>query len=335
MRIASGQTTLKIPFVAVDATDLVTRETGLSSFTVRYSRNGGTLTAYTTPTVAELSSSNAPGVYMLTVDEGTTLDDGVDDATYLLHITQASMAPVTMVVELYRAKATLGETLTVNSTGGATVGALQSNVITATSIASAAITAAKIDSNAITAAKLDDDAVAEIQSGLATASGQSAQATATALATLQADLDSLTADVAVVDSTADSILADTDNIQTRIPAALVSGRMDASVGAMASGVVTAAAVATGAIDADAIAADAGNKLADHNWRRASTSIEASANGDSLAFRSPYGAVAKLTNKIDIATGTLTVRRANDTTALGTQAVTTDSGADNITELDTA
>lgn len=54
----------------------------------------------------------------------------------------------------------------------------------------------------------------------------------------------------------DGIQADTEDIQTRLPAALVSGRIDASVGAMAAGVVTAAAVATDAIDADAIAADA-------------------------------------------------------------------------------
>ena len=50
---------------------------------------------------------------------------------------------------------------------------------------------------------------------------------------------SLSADIAAVQ-------ADTDNLQTRIPAALVGGRMDASVGA----------IATGAVDADAIAADA-------------------------------------------------------------------------------
>ena len=41
-----------------------------------------------------------------------------------------------------------------------------------------------------------------------------------------------------------TLQADTDNIQTRIPAALVSGRMDCSVGAMAADVVTAAATAT-------------------------------------------------------------------------------------------
>lgn len=55
--------------------------------------------------------------------------------------------------------------------------------------------------------------------------------------------------------TAGDIMADTNDIQTRLPAALVSGRMDASVGAMAASVVTAAAIATGAIDADALAAD--------------------------------------------------------------------------------
>jgi len=52
------------------------------------------------------------------------------------------------------------------------------------------------------------------------------------------------------------VQSDTDNIQTRLPAALVSGRMDSSVGAMAAGVVTAAAIATDAVDADALAADA-------------------------------------------------------------------------------
>lgn len=47
---------------------------------------------------------------------------------------------------------------------------------------------------------------------------------------------SISADIA-------AIQADTDNIQTRIPAALVSGRMDSSVGAMAANTMTAAAAA--------------------------------------------------------------------------------------------
>lgn len=47
--------------------------------------------------------------------------------------------------------------------------------------------------------------------------------------------------------TAGDIIADTNDIQTRLPAALVGGRMDASVGAMAADVVTASAVAASAV----------------------------------------------------------------------------------------
>jgi hypothetical protein len=43
--------------------------------------------------------------------------------------------------------------------------------------------------------------------------------------------------------TAGDIMADTNDIQTRLPAALVGGRMDSSVGAMAANVMTAAAAA--------------------------------------------------------------------------------------------
>lgn len=44
-----------------------------------------------------------------------------------------------------------------------------------------------------------------------------------------------------------AVQSDTDNIQTRLPAALVGGRMDASVGAMATDVLTAAALAADAV----------------------------------------------------------------------------------------
>jgi hypothetical protein len=62
-----------------------------------------------------------------------------------------------------------------------------------------------------------------------------------------------------------AVQSDTDDIQTRLPAALVSGRMDSSVGAMAANVltatainadaITAAKIADGAIDAGALASD--------------------------------------------------------------------------------
>lgn len=56
--------------------------------------------------------------------------------------------------------------------------------------------------------------------------------------------------------TAGDIMADTNDIQARLPAALVGGRMDSSVGAMAAAVITAAAHAANALDANALAADA-------------------------------------------------------------------------------
>lgn len=44
-----------------------------------------------------------------------------------------------------------------------------------------------------------------------------------------------------------NVQSDTDNIQTRLPAALVSGRMDSSVGAMAANTLTASALAADAV----------------------------------------------------------------------------------------
>jgi hypothetical protein len=119
MRIPSGKTDQLIYFVAVDVTDLKTRETGLTSFTVYRSRNGGAATAYTTPTVAELSAVNMPGVYSLTIDEDTTIAAGSDSEEYCVHITQAAMAPVTRTIELYRRDTTTGRTLSVDASSRA------------------------------------------------------------------------------------------------------------------------------------------------------------------------------------------------------------------------
>ena len=69
MRIPSGSTNRYIYFVAVDATDLKTRETGLSGFTVYRSRNGAAAAAFTTPTVNETDATNMPGVYELLIDD--------------------------------------------------------------------------------------------------------------------------------------------------------------------------------------------------------------------------------------------------------------------------
>src|SRR3989304_1706193 len=113
MRILSGVLDQVIFFVAVDATDLKTRETGLATFTVYRARDTGAATIFTTPTVAELSAANMPGVYSLLLDEDMTITAGNDSEEMVFHITHAGMAPVTRTIELYRPKFTAGSTLAV------------------------------------------------------------------------------------------------------------------------------------------------------------------------------------------------------------------------------
>jgi hypothetical protein len=114
MRIPSGTTDQYIYFVAVDATDFTSRETGLSSFTVYRSRDGGAAAAMTTPTINETDATNMPGVYELLLDEDMTIGSGNDNEEICLHITHAGMAPVTRTIELYRPKMSVGETLLVS-----------------------------------------------------------------------------------------------------------------------------------------------------------------------------------------------------------------------------
>ena len=120
MRIPSGVTDQYIYFVAVDSTDFTTRETGLSSFTVYRSRNGGAAAAMASPTVNETDATNMPGVYELRLDEDMTIGSGNDSEEMVFHITATGMAPVTRTIELYRPKITAGNTLGVESDGDLT-----------------------------------------------------------------------------------------------------------------------------------------------------------------------------------------------------------------------
>lgn len=151
-------------------------------------------------------------------------------------------------------------------------GAMGANVLTATAI----------NADAFTAAKFASDVTTELQSGLATAAAlatvdtvvDAIQAKTDNLPTDPADQSlviaatdavmarlgapagaSMSADVAAVKTQTAAIEVDTADIQTRLPAALVSGRIDASVGAAAANVLTAAALA-----ADAVA-----EIADAVW----------------------------------------------------------------------
>ena len=297
MKIPSGVTDQYIYFVAVDETDLKTRETGLSSFTVYRSRNGAAAAAMTAPTVNETDATNMPGVYELLLNEDMTIDASDDTQEMVFHITATGMAPVTRAIELYRPKVTAGYTLSIASNGA--VSSIGTGAITATSLASAAITAAKlgadcitadkIAANAITSTELADDAItadkiasnaiaaAKIAANALDGKGDwntttppTAEANADAVwdedivnshgtsntagravRTLDAigdrsnnsNLDALlgVADSAGVTVTTQisAVETDTQNIQSRIPAALVSGRMSSDMVAL-SGSTTAA-----------------------------------------------------------------------------------------------
>ena len=176
---------------------------------------------------------------------------------------------------------------------------------------------------------------------------------------------SVSADVAAVKSDTAAILVDTGTtLDGRIPAALVSGRMDASVGAMAANVLTAAAIATDAIDADAVAADAVTEIqsglstltaagirtavglaaanldtqlgdlptaienADALLKRDIDNVEATA-----AVHSLCSALLKLVSKFEASTGK--TYRTDGTTTHMTQTVTTDDSADPITTIGVA
>jgi uncharacterized membrane protein len=161
MRIPSGVTDQYIYFVAVDSADYVSFETGLSSFTVRRSRNGGASAAYTTPTINETDVTNMPGVYELLLDEDMTLDSGDHEQEICLRITATGMAPVTRVFTIFRPDVTAGETITVSSGAVSTV-TTATNVTTVNGLASGVITATSIAADAIGASELAADAVTEI-----------------------------------------------------------------------------------------------------------------------------------------------------------------------------
>lgn len=120
----------------------------------------------------------------------------------------------------------------------------------------------------------------------------------------------------------DALLADTNDIQTRLPAALVGGRMDASVGAMAAGTMTASA----------LAADAVNEIADGILDR---DMSTGTDSGSTTVRTMRQALRFLRNKWSISGTTLTVYKEDDSTSSWSGTVTGSAGADPIVGNDPA
>lgn len=158
------------------------------------------------------------------------------------------------------------------ASGGITSSSFAASAITASSIASSAITAAKFATDAIDSNALAATAVTEIQSGLATSS---------ALATVQAD---------------------TDDIQSRLPAALVSGRMDVSVGAYQTGLTPLQPTVAGRTLDVTTTGEAGIDWANIGSPTTTVNLSGTTISTSQAVASVSGAVGSVTGAVGSVTG---------------------------------
>lgn len=100
MRIKSGDVSKYVYFVAKSSSTGVPL-TGLSSFTAYRTRNGGSNTAYTTPTITEVDATNSPGLYKFLLDEDTTVDAGNYSEEYVLTVIATGMQTVLRALELF------------------------------------------------------------------------------------------------------------------------------------------------------------------------------------------------------------------------------------------
>lgn len=82
-----------------------------------------------------------------------------------------------------------------------------------------------------------------------------------AIADIETDVDAVLVDTGTtLQAELDGIQADTEDIQSRLPASLTAGRINANVGAMEANVLTATAINADAITAAKVAADVGTEI---------------------------------------------------------------------------
>ena len=319
MKIRSGDATRRIYFLAVDETDLRTPETGLSSFTVVRSRDGGTPATYTSPTVAELNSSSMPGIYSLLVDEDVTIDAGVDEQEVMLVITHTGMAPVRRTFTLYRSKITAGNTLDVTANGNA--GIDWGNVDNATSsvalsnttvgLINSAITSAKFATDALSAAAVSDAAAVKISTAFLI-EDPSGYIGASTFGELLNDLFTL----ASADGVAINWAAIQNPTATKAFTNTTLGLLDDAI--------TAAKIATDAITAAKVAADVSAEIADAVLDEA---LAGHVTAGSLSKAISDTSNAVLTTGVTIADGALTAAK------FATDAITASKlAADAVTEI---
>jgi hypothetical protein len=113
----------------------------------------------------------------------------------------------------------------------------------------------------------------------------------------------------------------------------VTATTNANVVSMASDTITNTAIANDALGVTEMSTASRNAIADTTLRRQTGNVEASAFGDTLDFRSVYGATAQQTHKNAVSAGLWTVYKDDNSTTLNTRAVTGTAGANPITGTD--
>lgn len=245
MRIASGDVTKTIYFVAVDSTDLVTRLVGYAAkMKVKRARNGGTAAYYTTPTIAA-ADTGMPGVYELLVDEDTAIDAGARTQAYVVDIrdTGNHMVRVTREIELYRDTGDIVDAVWASATR-----TLSSFIY---------------------------------DTGVAQTVWREQKSTYTDTGSLGFGVNAhyLSGDTGAADRL--RLLADLLSATGQIQAgAIATGAITSAK--FAAGAIDAAAIATGAIDADALAADAGTELGTAVWATTARTLTAFALDTGIA-----------------------------------------------------
>lgn len=193
--------------------------------------------------IIRTGTAAAGGASTITLDAGASAVDSVYIGNQVAIVSGTGIGQTRMITGYVGATkvATVGAAWTTNPDATSVfvlipsrshVSNVSAGAIPNGAFAAGAIDAAAIAADAIGASELAADAVTEIQSGLATAA---------ALATVAGYVDT---EVAAILAAVDTEIAD---IQSRLPAALVGGRIDASIGAAAANTLTASALAADAV----------------------------------------------------------------------------------------
>ncbi len=332
MAVYKNVASQKIAVFAVDSTGAA--KTGdAANITAYVSKDGGAASASNDTNPTELDSTNAKGIYLFDMTQTET------NADLLVLVPKSSTSGVTLrPVIVYTEPQVRDVNVTKVASTSQTAGDLAALLATIAGYIDTEVAAIKAKTDNLPSDPADASDIAASFSTVNSTLSTIAAYIDTEVAAIKAKTDNLPSDPADASDIAASFSSIASTLST------IAGYIDTEVAAIKAktdlipaspaAVGSAMTLADASVDNDTITAAAANKIADHVRRRTNANVEASTDGDTLSFRSEYGAIAKLTNKVAADDTTLTVYKADDTTALGTQTITSDAEAEPITGVDT-